>query len=75
MKEHILKNVITVLALTALTGCATIAGKSDYPVTISSTPSESKFIVTNEGGKEVHSGITPSTVTLKSGAGYFDGEK
>ncbi len=71
----ILKNIISILALTALSGCATIAGNSTYPVTISSLPSESKFIVTNEGGKEVHSGTTPSTVTLKSGAGYFDGEK
>lgn len=73
--EIILKNIISVLALAALSGCATIAGNSSYPVTISSLPSESKFIVTNESGKEVHSGTTPSTVTLKSGAGYFDGEK
>lgn len=69
------KITISAFALVAINGCATIAGNSSYPVTISSVPSESKFIVTNESGKEVHSGTTPSTVTLKSGAGYFDGEK
>ncbi|MGI9212708.1 MAG: hypothetical protein ACR2HF_09565, partial [Methylococcaceae bacterium] len=70
-----MKYVIPVVALATLSGCATIAGNSSYPVTINSSPSEAKFIVTNESGKDVHSGTTPSTVTLKSGAGYFDGEK
>lgn len=57
-----------------ISGCATIAGKSDYPVTINSSPSEAKFILTNKSGQQVHSGQTPATVNLKSGAGYFSGE-
>ena len=69
-----MKIIITAFFLAALSGCATIAGKSSYPVTISSSPGEAKFIVTNKNGKDVHSGTTPSTVTLNSGAGYFDGE-
>jgi len=68
-------SAIYLLALITLSGCATIAGNSSYPVAINSSPSEAKFTITNEGGKEVHSGITPQTITLKSGAGYFDGEK
>lgn len=70
-----IKITISAFALVAINGCATIAGNSSQPVTVSSVPSESKFIVTNESGKEVHSGTTPSTVTLKSSAGYFDGER
>jgi len=69
------KYVIPVLALVTLSGCASIAGNSSYPVTINSSPSEAKFIVSNKAGQEVHSGTTPSTVTLKSSAGYFDGER
>jgi hypothetical protein len=70
-----MKQVIHLIALISLTGCATIAGNSSYPVTINSSPSSAKFIVTNQSGREVHSGETPATVTLKSGAGYFDGEQ
>jgi hypothetical protein len=70
-----MKNIYVLLTITLLSGCATIAGHTTYPVTISSSPNEAKFIVTNKAGHEVQSGITPSTVTLNSGAGYFSGEK
>ena len=73
-KETIVKYVIHILALVTLSGCASIAGNSSYPVTLNSSPSEAKFVISNKDGQEVHSGITPSTVTLKSSAGYFDGE-
>ncbi len=71
----IMKQVVYLIALISLTGCATIAGNSSYPVTINSSPSSAKFIITNQSGREIHSGETPATVTLKSGAGYFDGEQ
>jgi hypothetical protein len=71
-----MKHVIALMAAVAvLSGCATIAGDSTYPVTLNSSPSEAKFVVSNKSGQEVHSGTTPSTVTLKSGAGYFSGER
>lgn len=59
----------------AATGCASIISDSAYPVAITSIPDQADFVVTNQKGDKVHSGKTPSTVTLKSGAGYFDGEK
>lgn len=70
-----MKYVIPALALVTLSGCASIAGNSSYPVTLNSSPSEASFVVSNKAGQEVHSGTTPSTVTLKSSAGYFDGER
>ena len=52
-------------------GCASIVSKSEYPVTINSTPSGATVIIKNKSGLEVHKGVTPTTVTLPSGAGYF----
>lgn len=71
----ILKHTMTLAAVLAvLSGCASIVGKSSYPVTISSSPTGARFVIANDGGQEIHAGTTPSTVTLKSSAGFFDGE-
>ncbi|MFI3218637.1 MAG: hypothetical protein QX189_05890 [Methylococcales bacterium] len=69
-KQHLLS---LLLCTTVLSGCASIISGSSSPVRIASTPEQADFTITNEDGIKVHSGITPSTVTLKSGAGYFDG--
>src|SRR3990167_3236900 len=61
-------------ALAILSGCASIVSDSQYPVSISSTPAGANFEVRNRAGQVIHSGITPGSVTLKSGAGYFKGE-
>ncbi len=55
--------------------CATLVSKSEYPVRISSDPSGVKISIKNRDGIEVYSGITPTTVSLKAGAGYFKGEE
>ncbi|SUT93053.1 Uncharacterised protein [[Actinobacillus] rossii] len=57
------------------TGCATIVSKSDYPVSITSTPSQVPFEIKNRAGEIVTRGTTPQSVILKAGAGYFKGEK
>ncbi|WP_369958853.1 hypothetical protein [Pseudomonas benzenivorans] len=57
-----------------MTGCASIVSDSQYPVSISSTPAGANFEVRNRAGVVIHSGSTPGTVTLNSGAGYFKGE-
>lgn len=54
-------------------GCASILGKSDYPVVINSTPSGASIIIADQAGKQVFAGTTPTTATLKSGRGYFKG--
>ena len=62
------------IGLAATSGCASILGDSSYPVEVSSAPVGASFEVTDKAGKVVHSGNTPSTVTLKSGQGYFKGQ-
>lgn len=54
-------------------GCATIVGKGTYPVQITSSPSGAQFSIKDRYGNTVHTGRTPSTVELKSCAGYFRG--
>jgi len=60
---------LTVLSL--LGGCASILSKSEYPVAIDSNPTGVVFYVTNYAGTRVHSGTTPTTVTLSTKRGYF----
>jgi hypothetical protein len=59
-------------AVLLLTACATIVTKSTYPLTISSTPDEAAFSVTDKYGQELYNGTTPETVYLKAGAGFFE---
>jgi hypothetical protein len=51
--------------------CATIFSKSNYPVAVNSNPVGATVTITDKKGKEVFKGQTPTTVTLKSGAGFF----
>ena len=53
------------------TGCASIISGSDTPVSIASEPAGAHFEVRDNTGRMVHQGMTPNTVTLKNGAGYF----
>lgn len=62
-------------ALPAHTGCASIVSKSSWPVSVTTTPADAEFEITNEAGTVVHKARAPFTVTLKSGVGYFDGER
>ena len=63
-----------IAAMLNVQGCASIVGDSRYPVAVSSAPPGASFDVTDKNGTVVHSGNTPSTVTLKSGKGYFTGQ-
>ncbi len=69
------KNIIAALIIALLPGCASIVNHSPNPVTITSFPDQADFVVINQQGKTIHSGITPETITLKPDAGYFKGEK
>ena len=39
-----------------------------------STPEGATFSITNRAGEKIHAGVTPATVTLNRGAGYFKAE-
>jgi len=51
--------------------CASIVSKSNYPLSINSSPSKAKVSITDKKGKEVYLGNTPANVKLKAGAGFF----
>jgi hypothetical protein len=70
-----MKTTLKLLSLSiflfCLSGCASIFTKTTYPVTINSTPSEAKIVITDKKGYDIFQGITPAIVPLKSSAGFF----
>ena len=70
----LLKITAAIAAISMLGGCATIVGDKEQAVTINSSPSNAKLLITDERSTEVHAGTTPATVTLKKSAGYFSGK-
>ena len=66
---------LAMIALAA-TGCASIIKGSDQSVTFKSEPPEAKLTITDvREGKDIHVGTTPTTTSLKRGAGYFSKSK
>ncbi|MFT4554437.1 MAG: hypothetical protein ACI9S8_003088 [Chlamydiales bacterium] len=69
-----MKNIVAAMIfLFGITSCASIVSKSDYPVSISSNPNGAEISIKDQTGRGVFNGVTPATVTLKAGAGYFSG--
>lgn len=63
-----------VLILLICSGCASIVSKSSYPVMMSCDPIGAKVTVKDEDEAVVFTGIAPSSVVLKAGGAYFNGE-
>jgi hypothetical protein len=57
----------------AMTGCASILSDNTYPVRFDSNPSGAELRITDEDGTVVYEGKGPTTLTLKSGDGFFSG--
>jgi hypothetical protein len=74
MKKNIYSFSLVFLMIAVLAGCASIVSKSEYPVSITSTPQAADITIVNRAGEGVYNGKTPTTVTLKAGAGFFKGE-
>jgi len=53
-------------------GCASIVSKSQYPVTIKSSPSGAIFTIKDKHGIEIERSTTPSTITLSASSGFFN---
>ena len=69
-----MKNVLGLAALIILSGCfgcASIVSKSNYPVSVQSSPVGAVVTVKNKQGIEVHKAITPATIYLSASAGFF----
>lgn len=61
-------------AMLLAAGCATIVGKSVYPVLIKSQPDQADITIVDENGTAVFKGKTPTTVSLPTKRGYFQGK-
>ncbi|NTS77259.1 hypothetical protein HR060_10325 [Catenovulum sp. SM1970] len=68
------KTIAALLIAGLISGCASIVSDSSYNVNFSATPDVVNFEVINEAGLTIHKGVTPETVNLAAGAGYFNGE-
>ena len=62
-------------ATVLMTGCASIIKGSTQTLTFTSVPDSAKIEIKNRAGQSVHVGQTPTTVSLKKGAGYFKPEE
>lgn len=58
-----------------LASCASIVGDADKTVNVSSQPSEASVAITDETGKEIFNGTTPTTVSLEKSDGSYWGGK
>ncbi len=72
MKNNIL--CFLLVGMVFMSGCATIVSKSKYPVHISTSPQGVEVIIKKSNGRTIYRGKTPTTVSLKAGAGFFKGE-
>lgn len=63
--------VVLTSAILVISGCASIVSKSNYPISVNSTPSGANITVKDKNGLEVFKGNTPANFKLKSGSGYF----
>ncbi|MDR0732525.1 MAG: hypothetical protein LBF08_00470 [Dysgonamonadaceae bacterium] len=70
-KNLIIALVATICAPVLFSGCATIFSRSSYPVHINSNPQGANVIIVDKHGREVYSGITPTSVKMKASAGFF----
>ena len=68
-----LKIISILLSLSLFGSCASIVSKSDYPVSLSSSPEGASVKVLDHNGQQVFSGTTPTTVTLNAKKGFFSG--
>ena len=67
------KIIVAAAAATLLSGCASILSDNSYPVTFDSAPSGAMLKITDEAGNVMFDGKGPTTITLNSGNGFFDG--
>ena len=69
-----MKPLLALLAPILLSGCATVFSDHEQEVSFTAdTPT--RYTVTNQAGRQVAGGVTPSKHTLNAAAGYFDVER
>lgn len=68
------RSIIAVFGSIMVVGCATIVAGPTDDISISSEPSGASIAIVDEEQAQVYSGVTPATVTLDKGAGFFQGK-
>ena len=69
-----MKNFATIALVFLLSSCATVFNRVNRPVQVDSTPTGLSIEIKDRDGKLIHTGTTPSTVTLSSKYGFFTGQ-
>lgn len=64
------KSLFALSTAVLFSSCASIVSKSEYPVSLTSSPSGCKVAV-KKNGMTVYQGLTPSIVTLTASNGFF----
>jgi hypothetical protein len=72
--KKISKAITCIAVIMIFSSCATIITSSRCPLNIRSNPLGAKVEITNRNGMLVFEGTTPSSMLLKSGAGFFKKE-
>ena len=63
------------VAVISFSSCATLFTPSRYPVSFNTTPDGAGIKIENRAGKTIFEGTTPTTINLKSAAGYMKREE
>lgn len=69
------KLIAATAGLALVAGCASIFSTSNYAVAVDSVPSGAPIKVTDDNGYTLYDGLSPTTLNLKSGDGFFRGAK
>ncbi len=71
--KNILTGALFATLLISLSGCASIISGSSQKIDIKTQPSKAQIKIYNSSNMEVWNSVSPSTVTLKRGEGFFQG--
>ena len=69
------KFILLCTIVVSVSPCATIFTATKYQVSFNTTPDGADITIENRDGKVIFEGVTPTTVRLKSSAGYMKKEE
>ena len=69
------KFILLCTIVVSVSSCATIFTATKYQVPFNTTPDGADITIENRDGKVIFEGVTPTTVRLKSSAGYMKKEE
>ena len=69
--SHSVLYCCAVVGFCSLSGCASIISGREADVTINTNPPAAHVVVQNETGENIASAVTPATISLKRGRGFF----